>query len=70
LAIEDLVIPKKGIDEAKEIKDKDATMEQIATLGSLDNTLSWGDQNIPDHIEDVADLELIAYNKRRKTIFK
>jgi hypothetical protein len=43
-------------------------MEKITTPSSLDNTLYWGDQNIPDPIEEVAYLELITYNKRKQTI--
>jgi hypothetical protein len=36
----------------------------------LENILSWGYQDILDSVNDVADLELIAYNKIKKTIAK
>jgi hypothetical protein len=45
-------------------------MQQIDTHGSLGNNLSLGDQNILNPIEDVADLELVEYNKSRHTIVK
>jgi hypothetical protein len=32
--------------------------------------LSWGDQPIPEPLEEVVDLESIAYNRRKQAIVK
>jgi hypothetical protein len=51
-------------------KGKEPTMEQLYTYGSLENILSWGDQPIPDPLEEVADLEFVAYNRCKQAIVK
>jgi len=45
-------------------------MEKIATLGRLDNYLSWGHQNILSPIEDVVHIKVITYNKRSHSMMK
>jgi len=45
-------------------------MEQIATSSSLENIISRGTQNVPSLVDDVVYLNLIAYNKIKKTIVK
>jgi hypothetical protein len=45
-------------------------MEQLITPISLENNLSLGDKHIPNPLDDVVNLEMIAYKKRKKTIVK
>jgi len=45
-------------------------MEQVVTPSILENILSQGEQDIIDPVEDVANLELIDYSKRRQAILK
>jgi hypothetical protein len=40
------------------------------TPSKLENVLSWGETPISDLIDDVVDLEQIAYNKRMRWIVK
>jgi len=43
-------------------------MEQFHTLGSLENILSYGDQLIPEQLDEVFDVESIVYEKKRQSI--
>jgi hypothetical protein len=45
-------------------------MEHLYTLGSLGNTLSWGDQQIPEPVDEIADVQAIAYDRKRKFMMK
>jgi hypothetical protein len=45
-------------------------MEYITTPSILENILPWGDHNIFDLVDNIENLELITYNKRKKTIVK
>ena len=38
-------------------------IEELVTPSNLENTISWKDKLILDLTDDVANLELIAYNK-------
>jgi hypothetical protein len=39
-------------------------LEQIHTVGSLGNTLTWGEQQIPEPVDEVTDIQAIAYDRR------
>jgi hypothetical protein len=45
-------------------------MEHLYTAGSLGNTVSWGDQRIPEPIDKVVDIQAIAYDRKRKVVMK
>jgi hypothetical protein len=37
---------------------------------SLGNNLTWGDQQIPDPVDEVVDIYVISYDQKRKAIFQ
>jgi hypothetical protein len=39
-------------------RDREPTMEHLYTAGSLGNTLSWGDQQIPEPVDEVTDIQI------------
>jgi hypothetical protein len=39
-------------------------------MGSLRNNLSWGDQQIPEPVDKVANIYEISYNQKRKAIIQ
>jgi hypothetical protein len=43
-------------------------LEQVYTIRSLGNKLTWGDQQIPEPVDEVADIHAIAYDRKRKAI--
>jgi hypothetical protein len=45
-------------------------LEQIHTTGSLGNTLTWGEQQIPEPVDEVVDIQVITYDRKRKAIMK
>lgn len=45
-------------------------LEHVHTVGSLGNTLTWGEQLIPELVDEVADIQAIAYDRKRKAIMK
>jgi hypothetical protein len=45
-------------------------LEQIHTVESLGNTLTWGEQQIPEHVDEVVDIQAIVYDRKRKSIMK
>jgi hypothetical protein len=47
---------------------REPTLEQIYTTGSLGNNLTWGDQQIPELIDEVADIYAISYDQKRNSI--
>jgi hypothetical protein len=51
-------------------KGKEPVMEHFYTSGSLGNTLSWGDQQIPEPVDEVVDVQAISYDKKRKAVMK
>jgi hypothetical protein len=64
--MDDLVIPKQGISLVRDGKGEiyfDGRDKYSQQFGKY---FIMGDQNIPDPMDDVVDLELIAYNKRKK----
>jgi hypothetical protein len=36
----------------------------------LGNTLTWGDQKVPEPIEEVANIQVISYDRKRKSIMR
>jgi hypothetical protein len=49
---------------------QEPNLEQIYTTGILGNTLTWGEQQIPEPVDEVADIQAIAYTRKRKSIRK
>jgi hypothetical protein len=47
---------------------REPNLEQIYTTGSLGNKLTWGDQQIPEPVDEVADIYAISYDQKRKAI--
>jgi hypothetical protein len=45
-------------------------LEQVHIVGSLGNTLTWGEQKIPEPVDEVIDIQVIAYDRKRKAIMK
>jgi hypothetical protein len=58
---------KSGLQEHRE-EVQEPSLEQIYTIGSLGNMLTWGDQQIPEPMDEVADIHAIAYDRKRKAI--
>jgi hypothetical protein len=56
------------VSSVKEVQD--SVLEQIYMAGSLGNTLNWGDQKIPKPMDEVADIQEIAYDRKRKSIMR
>jgi hypothetical protein len=52
---------KSGPSEHRE-EVQEPSLEQVYTIGSLGNTLTWGDQQIPEPVDEVADIHAIAYD--------
>jgi hypothetical protein len=49
-------------------KGKETILENFHTLGSLGNSLSWGDQPIPETMDKVVDVQDISYDSKRQLI--
>jgi hypothetical protein len=49
---------------------QEPSLEQIYTIGSLGNTLTWGEQQILEPIDEVSDIQAITYDQKRKDIIK
>jgi hypothetical protein len=45
-------------------------LEQVHTVRSQGNTPTWGEQQIPDHVDEVVDIQEISYDWKRKSIMK
>ena len=45
-------------------------LEHIYIVGSLRNTLTWGEQQIPKHVDEVVDIQEITFDRKRKSIMK
>jgi hypothetical protein len=39
-------------------------------VGSLGNTLTWGDQQIPEPIDEINDIRAIDYDRKRKFVMR
>jgi hypothetical protein len=49
---------------------QEPNLEQIYTVGSQENTLTWGEQSILEPIDEVVNIQSIAYDRKRKSIMK
>jgi hypothetical protein len=47
---------------------QEPSIEQIYTIGSLINTLTWGEKQIPELVDEVNDIQAITYDRKRKSI--
>jgi hypothetical protein len=47
---------------------QEPNIEQIYTTGSLGNKLTWGNQQIPEPVDEVEDIYVISYDQKRKDI--
>jgi len=45
-------------------------MDHLYTPGSLGNMVSWGDQQILEHVDEIANMQAIAYDRKRKFMMK
>jgi hypothetical protein len=45
-------------------KGKEPTLEKFHTPGSLENVLSWGDQQIPKSVDELVYVQAIAYDRK------
>jgi hypothetical protein len=45
-------------------------LEKIHTTRSLGDTLTWGEQQIPELVDEVIDIHAISYDRKRKHIMK
>ena len=57
-----------GTSPTKELKEP--AMEYLYTVRSLVSTLSWGDQQIPEPVDEVVDIQEISYDKKRKAMMR
>jgi hypothetical protein len=55
------VRPSEHMEEVQE-----PSLEQIYIIGSLRNMLTWGDQQIPEPVDEVVDIHAITYDWKRK----
>jgi hypothetical protein len=60
------VEPLEHMEEVKQVP----VLEKIHTTGSLGNTLTWGEQQIPEPIDEVVDIQVISYDRKRKSIMR
>jgi len=51
-------------------KGKEPAMEHFYMAGSLGSTLSWGDQQILEHVDEVIDVWVVSYDNKRKAVMK
>jgi hypothetical protein len=57
------------IEPSEHVKEvQESILEQIHTSRSLGNTLTWGEQQIPELVDEVVDIQAIAYDRKRKAI--
>jgi hypothetical protein len=49
---------------------QEPNIEQVYTIDSLGNMLTWGDRQIPEPVDEVADIYAISYNQKRKAIMQ
>jgi hypothetical protein len=45
-------------------------LEQIHTTGNLGKTLTWGEQPIPEPVDEVINIQVITYDMKKKAIMK
>jgi hypothetical protein len=57
--------PSEHMEEVQE-----PILEQLYTIESLGNMLTWGDQQIPEPMDEVVDIQAISYDWKMKSIMK
>jgi hypothetical protein len=45
-------------------------LEHFNTPGSLGNSLSWGEQPMPNLVDEVFDVQAIGYDRKRQLVLK
>jgi hypothetical protein len=45
-------------------------LEKIHTVGSVGNNLTQGEQQIPEPVDEITDIQVITYDRKRKAIIK
>jgi hypothetical protein len=58
-----------GTSEHRE-KVQEPCLEQIYTIESLGNMITWGDEQIPEPVDEVIDIHAIIYDWKRKFIMQ
>jgi hypothetical protein len=61
---------KKTRDSQPREKIKETTIEKFHIPGCLRNILSWGDQLVPQPIDEVVNLDSLAYDRKLKSIIR
>jgi hypothetical protein len=64
------LIEEEGVQVPIIGRDREPTMEHLYMEGGLGNTLSWGDQQIPEPIDEVVDIHDNSYDRKRKAMMK
>jgi hypothetical protein len=49
---------------------QEPVLKLIHIVGSLGDTLTWGEQQIPEPMDKVTDIQVISYDEKRKSIMK
>ena len=49
---------------------QEPSFEQIYTVGSLGKIITWGEQQIPEPVDEFTYIQVIAYDRKRKSIMK
>jgi hypothetical protein len=55
--------PSEHMEEVQE-----PSLEQIYTIGILGNILTWGDQQIPELVDEVTNIHAISYDRKMNVI--
>jgi hypothetical protein len=59
------------IDSSEHMKEvQEPVLEQIHIAENLGNTLTWGEQQIPEPVDEVINIHVITYDRKRKAIMK
>jgi hypothetical protein len=70
-SMQEKTLTKEGSSQVPTMeKGKEPAMEHFYTVGSLGSTLSWGDQQILEPVDEVVDVQAISYDKKRKAVMK
>jgi hypothetical protein len=51
-------------------KGKETALEHFHTPGNLGNFLTWGDQLIPEPVDEVVDVQAISYDRKRQVVVR
>jgi hypothetical protein len=73
------ILPNTQIPDKRKVEAKPMThseevhepnIEQVYITNILGNTLTWGDQYIPELVDEVVDIYAISYDQKRKAIIQ